>query len=199
MRCTLRYFSELRGPWPALATPFAVALLVAQALALVLVGVPGGPGIARAQTAAAPARIAPELVGISRWFNTPPLSLAGLRGKVVLVDFWTLGCSNCIHTLPHVQAWHRRYKDQGLVVIGVHTPEFAFEREPANVQAAIQRFGLGYPVALDNDSRTWNAWHNAYWPALYLIDKQGRVVYQHVGEGAYDLTEARIQQALQGG
>lgn len=194
MRCTLRCFSALRGPRPVRATPFAVALLVARALALV--GVPDGAGIAHAQTSAAPVRIASELVGISRWFNSAPLSLAGLRGKVVLVDFWTLGCSNCIHTLPHVQTWHRRYKDQGLVVIGVHTPEFAFEREPANVQAAIQRFGLGYPVALDNDFRTWNAWHNAYWPALYLIDKQGHVVYQHVGEGAYDLTEAHIRQAL---
>ena len=141
-------------------------------------------------------RIAPELVGLGPWFNSPPLTLSALRGKVVLVDFWTHGCSNCINTLPHVQAWHARYRAQGLVVIGVHTPEFPSEREPANVQAAIQRHGLGYPVAMDNGFRTWEAWRNAYWPALYLIDKQGRIVYQHIGEGAYERTEARIQAAL---
>jgi thiol-disulfide isomerase/thioredoxin len=147
---------------------------------------------------AGPARAseAPAFVGLGPWFNSPPLSLAQLRGKVVLVDFWTLGCSNCVRTLPHVQAWHQRYQAQGLVVIGVHSPESPAERDPAQVLAAVRRHGLGYPVALDQDFRTWDAWHNAYWPALYLIDKQGRIVFQHVGEGGYERIESRIQQAL---
>jgi len=155
----------------------------------------GVAGRSHAADAAQP-RAAPPLVGLGPWFNSPPLSLPALRGKVVLVDFWTHGCSNCINTLAHVQAWHQRYKDHGLVVIGVHTPEFPSEREVANVQAAIRRHGLGYPVALDNDFRTWEAWGNAFWPALYLIDKQGRIVFHHVGEGGYERTEARIQAAL---
>ncbi len=139
---------------------------------------------------------APEFVNISRWLNAGPLTMAQLRGKVVLIDFWTHACINCIHTLPHLQRWHERYKDQGLVVIGVHTPEFAFERETTNVQAAIQRWGLSYPVAQDNHYATWTAWRNAYWPAVYLVDRQGRVVFSHVGEGDYAHIEARIRAAL---
>lgn len=140
---------------------------------------------------------APEFVGIDKWFNTAPLSLAQLRGKVVLVDFWTFACSNCINTLPALKRWHSLYKDQGLVVVGVHTPEFAFERDAANVQAAIQRFGITYAVAQDNRYRTWTAWQNAYWPAQYLIDKSGRVVFSHVGEGDEAQIEAHIKAALQ--
>lgn len=180
---------------------FALALTLATALAAATppawsADAPVPPSAAPLQPMAKAARAAPELVGLGPWFNSPPLQLSALRGRVVLVDFWTHGCSNCIHTLPHVQRWHQRYQSQGLVVIGVHSPEFPSEREPANVQAAIRRHGLGYPIALDNDFRTWNAWRNAYWPALYLIDKQGRVVYEHVGEGAYERIEARIQEAL---
>jgi len=120
-----------------------------------------------------------------------------LRGHVVLVEFWTFACVNCLHTVPHIERWHRRFQSQGLVVIGVHTPEFAFERDPAQVRAAVARLGISYPVALDNDYATWQAWHNAAWPALYLIDTQGRIVWRHVGEGDDALIEARIQALLQ--
>jgi cytochrome c biogenesis protein CcdA/thiol-disulfide isomerase/thioredoxin len=145
------------------------------------------------------APMAPEFTGITRWFNSPPLSMADLRGKVVLVDFWTFDCVNCLHTLPHVRAWHQRYKDQGLVVVGVHTPEFGFEREATNLAAAIQRLGIGYAVAQDNAYKTWSAWSNAYWPAIYLVDRQGRVVFQHAGEGDYEEIEQRIRETLKAG
>jgi thiol-disulfide isomerase/thioredoxin len=139
---------------------------------------------------------APEFTGIDRWLNSAPLSMQGLRGKVVLVDFWTYTCINCIRTLPHVKSWHEKYKDKGLVVVGVHTPEYPFERSTANVQAAIKRFGIAYPVAQDNRYATWQAYGNQYWPAVYLVDRRGRIVYTHFGEGAYAETEARIRALL---
>jgi thiol-disulfide isomerase/thioredoxin len=142
------------------------------------------------------AAAAPEFSGIERWLNSPPLSMQSLRGKVVLVDFWTYTCINCIRTLPHVKSWHEKYKDKGLVVVGVHTPEYPFERATANVQAAIKRFGIAYPVAQDNRYATWQAYSNQYWPAVYLIDRQGRIAYTHFGEGAYEQTEARIRALL---
>ena len=135
---------------------------------------------------------APEFKGLTNWINSPPLTMAELRGKVVLVEFWTHGCINCIHVLPHIKQWHQRYKDQGLVVIGVHTPEFGYERVLKNVQRAVQRFDIQYPVAQDNGFKTWNAYRNKYWPALYLIDQNGRIVYRHFGEGDYAQTEAQI-------
>jgi len=139
---------------------------------------------------------APEFTGIDRWLNGPPLTLHGLRGKVVLVDFWTYGCINCFHTLPHVNGWYQKYRDQGLTVIGVHTPEFPNERVTDNVKDALQRYGIRFPVAQDNAYATWNAYGNQYWPAFYLIDKHGRVAYTHVGEGDYEETEAWIQKLL---
>ncbi|WP_354686460.1 thioredoxin family protein [Cupriavidus necator] len=139
---------------------------------------------------------APEFTGIEKWLNSEPLTVAGQRGKVVLVDFWTYTCINCIRTLPHVKQWYDKYRDKGLVVVGVHTPEFPFEKSTANVQAAIKRFDIRYPVAQDNAYATWNAWRNQYWPALYLIDANGTVVYKHFGEGNYAETEAAIQKAL---
>ena len=139
---------------------------------------------------------APEFAGIERWLNSQPLTMEGLRGKVVLVDFWTYSCINCINTLPYIKQWHDKYKDQGLVVVGVHTPEFPFEKSTANVQAAIKRFDIRYPVAQDNRYATWSAYHNRYWPALYLVDAQGKIVYQHFGEGQYAETEAAIRNAL---
>jgi thiol-disulfide isomerase/thioredoxin len=142
------------------------------------------------------AAAAPEFSGIERWLNSPPLSMQSLRGKVVLVDFWTYTCINCTRTLPHVKSWHEKYKDKGLVVVGVHTPEYPFERATANVQAAIKRFGIAYPVAQDNRYATWQAYSNQYWPAVYLIDRQGRIAYTHFGEGAYEQTEARIRALL---
>ena len=142
---------------------------------------------------------APELRGIKLWLNTPgerPLTLAGLRGKVVLVDFWTYSCINCLRTLPHLRAWDRTYRKAGLTVIGVHSPEFAFERVPDNVRSAVRRLGVRYPVALDNDFATWRAYSNDYWPSKYLIDKAGRVRYEHYGEGAYGETEGWIRRLL---
>ena len=140
--------------------------------------------------------LAPEFSGIDNWFNSSPLTMAQLRGKVVLIDFWTYGCSNCVNTLPHVKRWNALYKDQGLVVVGVHTPEFAFERETDNLRKAIARWGIEYPVAQDNGFRTWTAWRNEYWPAVYLVDREGKVVFRHVGEGDYARIELQIQQAL---
>jgi cytochrome c biogenesis protein CcdA/thiol-disulfide isomerase/thioredoxin len=141
---------------------------------------------------------APELTGLGRWFNTVPLTLAGLRARhrVVLIDFWTYTCINCIRTLPHVTAWDARYRRDGLTIVGVHTPEFPFERDPANVAAAIAQNRIRYPVAQDNGYATWNAFGNQYWPAKYLIDARGRVRYAHFGEGEYDGTERAIRSLL---
>lgn len=153
---------------------------------------------AMSSTLAQPGRPAPEFAGLGPWTNSPPLSMAGLRGQVVLVDFWTHGCVNCVRTLPHLQQWHTRYAAQGLVIVGVHTPEFAFERSPDNVRAAVKRHGLTYPVAQDNGYKTWEAYDNQYWPAQYLVDRQGRIVFQHFGEGDEAEIERQIQQALKG-
>jgi thiol-disulfide isomerase/thioredoxin len=139
---------------------------------------------------------APEFAGIGQWINSPPLTMAGLRGKVVLVEFWTYECINCLHVMPQVKQWHERYKDQGLVVVGVHTPEFDEERVTNNVRKAVTQFGIPYPVAQDNDYRTWEAYRNRFWPALYLVDREGRIVYRHYGEGDYAETESRIRQLL---
>jgi len=140
---------------------------------------------------------APEFVGIANWLNTPrPLSMASLRGKVVLIDFWTYTCINCVRELPHVVAWYNKYKDYNFIVIGVHTPEFAFEKEAKNVQNAIKQFKIDYPVALDNDYKTWNAFDNNYWPALYLIDTAGHIRKTDFGEGEYDEMENSIRQLL---
>ena len=130
------------------------------------------------------------------WLNSPPLTAAQLKGKVVLVDFWTYSCINCLRAIPYVRAWDERYRKDGLVVIGVHTPEFAFERDPANVRKAIGDLGIHYPVPLDSQSAIWNAFHNNYWPASYLIDANGRIRYHHFGEGNYEVTESAIRQLL---
>ncbi len=140
---------------------------------------------------------APELAPAQpRWLNSPPLTMAGLRGRVVLVDFWTYTCINCLRTLPYIKAWDDRYRAQGLTIVGVHTPEFAFERKTSNVRGAISRQGIRYPVVQDNEFGTWNAFGNRYWPAKYLIDARGRVRYVHFGEGKYDETEAAIRALL---
>jgi cytochrome c biogenesis protein CcdA/thiol-disulfide isomerase/thioredoxin len=142
---------------------------------------------------------APEFRGIERWLNTPggePVSIADLRGRVVIVDFWTYSCINCLRTLPHLKAWDRAYRKAGLVIVGIHSPEFAFERVPGNVRSAARRLGLRYPIGLDNDFATWNAYDNDYWPAKYLVDRSGRVRYTHFGEGAYGETESWIRRLL---
>lgn len=139
---------------------------------------------------------APELKNISAWINSDPLTLAGLRDKVVLIDFWTYSCINCQRTQPYVNAWYDKYRNDGFVIVGVHAPEFSFEKVPDNVRRAVADAGIKYPVALDNDFSTWNAYNNQYWPAKYLIDKNGQVRYTHFGEGDYDTTETAIQTLL---
>lgn len=140
---------------------------------------------------------APDFVGITKWLNTEkPLSIKELKGKVVLVDFWTYTCINCIRTLPFVTRWYDKYKDQGFVVVGVHTPEFLFEQDTKNVENAIAMFHINYPVGQDNDYRTWNNFNNQYWPAEYLVDANGKVRRVHFGEGEYDKTEEAIQTLL---
>jgi cytochrome c biogenesis protein CcdA/thiol-disulfide isomerase/thioredoxin len=138
----------------------------------------------------------PTLDGLGPWFNSAPLTNRQLRGKVVLIDFWTYSCINCLRALPYVKAWDEKYRKDGLVIIGVHAPEFAFEREPANVAKAVSDLGVRYPVALDNQYRLWNALHNQYWPAHYFVDAEGRVRYFHHGEGEYAMSERVIRQLL---
>ena len=144
----------------------------------------------------AAAQSAPNFTGIDQWFNSAPLSMASLRGKVVLVNFWTYGCVNCVRTIPHVVRMNALYKDKGLVVVGVHTPEFPFEKSATNVQAALKRFGIHYAVAQDNGSATWNAYGNRYWPAQYVIDKSGRIALTHFGEGNHEQIEQTIRRLL---
>ncbi len=139
---------------------------------------------------------APEIIPGGSWFNSKPLTIKSLKGKVVLVDFWTYTCINCIRTLPYIRDWSTKYKDDGLVIIGVHTPEFEFEKDTTNVKNAISDFKLTYPIVQDNNYATWNAYDNHYWPAKYLIDKDGKVRYTHFGEGEYDATEQAIQDLL---
>jgi cytochrome c biogenesis protein CcdA/thiol-disulfide isomerase/thioredoxin len=171
----------------------------------------GGHGIGSEATGAAPAESAsgrlrlpvlgeaPEFLDNQQWFNTPgdgPLTLRKLRGRVVLVDFWTYSCINCIRTLPYLKAWDARYREDGLTIVGVHTPEFPFEKDAGNVEEAIERNSLRYPVVQDNDQATWNAYGNQYWPAEYFIDAQGRVRYVHFGEGEYGEKEKVIRALL---
>ncbi len=140
---------------------------------------------------------APEFQGLTNWMNSGKIdSMQDLRGKVVLIDFWTYSCINCIRTLPYVRKWHRKFADKGLVVLGIHAPEFDFEREPKNVIKAIKDYEIKYPVALDNGFRLWRAYKNRYWPALYLVDAKGMVRYMHFGEGRYAETEAAIVELL---
>ncbi len=140
--------------------------------------------------------LAPDIRDIEAWINSEPLSLEDLRGKVVLVDFWTYSCINCIRTLPYIESWHEKYKDDGLVIIGVHAPEFAFEKDLGNVQKAVKEYGLQYPIALDNNFSTWKAYNNRYWPAKYFIDRDGYLRHYHFGEGEYKESEELIRQLL---
>ena len=150
-----------------------------------------------AQTAALPAEgNLPALEGAIQWINSPPLGAAALRGKVVLIDFWTYTCINWRRTLPYVRAWAEKYKDHGLIVIGVHTPEFGFEKNLDNVHGAIDSLAIQYPVAVDSNYRVWHAFNNHYWPAIYIADAKGRIRYHQFGEGAYEESERALQQVL---
>lgn len=141
-------------------------------------------------------RPAPELAGITGWHNTDPFTLEDKRGQVVMIKFWTFACYNCVNTMPYVNAWHDKYAGDGLVIVGVHYPEFEFERDlDAVIESAGER-GIEYPIAQDNDGETWRAYNNRYWPTMYLIDKNGNIRYTHIGEGAYAETERKIQSLL---
>ena len=139
---------------------------------------------------------APEFTGITSYINTNATKLSDLKGKVVLVDFWTYSCINCIRTLPYLVDWNQKYSDKGLVIVGVHSPEFEFEKNIDNVKQAVTRFGIKYPVLLDNDHGTWNAFQNSYWPRKYLVDSDGYIRYDHIGEGGYVETENAIKNLL---
>ncbi|MSQ31395.1 MAG: redoxin domain-containing protein [Dehalococcoidia bacterium] len=187
-----RWLAGWSGPHrlrAALATCVVAAALVACAPL---------PGLARVLGGSALGSSAPEFAGLGDWLNSDPRQLAALRAerRVVLVDFWTYTCVNCIRTLPYLKQWHERYAGVGLTIIGVHAPEFEFERERDNVRAAVEEHGIRYPVALDNDMRTWAAFRNHAWPAKYLVGVDGRIRYTHLGEGEYDATERAIRDAL---
>jgi thiol-disulfide isomerase/thioredoxin len=171
------------------------------ATALAAIGLAGSAALTHSQSGRplqfAEARgMAPNFVGVTQWLNSTPLTIESLRGKVAMVNFWTYGCYNCTNALPHVTKLYEKYKDKGLVVVGVHTPEFPFEKSTANVQTAIRRHGITFPVAQDNDFATWKNYGNRYWPAQYIIDKNGRIVFTHAGEGEYDTIEKTVQKLL---
>jgi thiol-disulfide isomerase/thioredoxin len=178
----------------------AIAVLIAGAVLVTVVRDPPPP--ATLSTTGGKLRpageraAAPDFRGIDGWLNSPPLTLAALRGKVVLVDFWTFSCVNCVRTIPHLQVLYNAYRDDGFVIVGVHSPEFDFEMVPANVAAAVKRLGVTWPVAIDSRMDTWNAYQNQYWPAEYLLDQQGRVAYTNFGEGAYAETDAAVATLL---
>jgi thiol-disulfide isomerase/thioredoxin len=139
---------------------------------------------------------AKDFTKISEYINTKPISLDDLKDKVILVDFWTYSCINCIRTIPNLNEWYDKYSDKGLIIVGIHTPEFEFEKNSDNVKSAVQKFGIKYPVLQDNDKETWNEYENRYWPRKYLIDNEGYIRYDHIGEGAYSETEKVIQALL---
>jgi thiol-disulfide isomerase/thioredoxin len=160
--------------------------------------IPASPASAPTTLAAQPpgGKTLPEFQGIQEWLNSPPLSVADLKGSVVLVQIWTFACINCQRTLPYMTRWQQQYAAQGLKVVGVHTPEFGFERDVNNVKQALKKHNIQYPVAIDNEFKTWKAYNNEYWPHLFLADRQGILRYDHIGEGAYDTTEQTIRQLL---
>jgi thiol-disulfide isomerase/thioredoxin len=177
------------------ATKLLLATLLASAMVGPSAALAQDKSVATSLTLPVEAEMAP-LTGATGWLNSPPLTTAGLRGKVVLVDFWTYTCINWLRTEPYVRAWAEKYKNQGLVVIGVHTPEFAFEHDVDNVRRAVRDMRIDYPVAIDSDYAIWNAFKNEYWPALYFVDAQGRIRHHQFGEGDYDQSERVIQQLL---
>lgn len=151
---------------------------------------------ATAVAAVAGGKALPEFQGINQWLNSPPLTTQNLKGKVVLIHFWTFACINCQRTIPYVVGWHQQFAEKGLKVIGIHTPEFAYERNVNNVKKALKQHKITYPVPIDNEYKTWNAYKNEYWPHIFLADRQGFLHYDHIGEGAYDKTEQTIRQLL---
>ena len=180
---------------PAITSTPAPTPTQAPAITATPVPIPSTPAPTREPSPAGP--VAPELVDTQEWVNSDPLKIEELRGRVVLIDFWTYTCVNCIRTLPYLKVWHSKYSDDGLVIIGVHTPEFKFEHEIDNVRQAISDYSVTWPVVQDNNFSTWDAFDNRYWPAKYLIDQNGIIRYQHFGEGAYAETEAMIRELIE--
>jgi len=180
--------ATLKPPAPA---PAGSLMVVSGAPAAAL---PPGQGPARPEKGRGPT--APEFVGIVQWLNSESLTLADLRGKVVLVDFWTYSCINCLRTLPYLRDWHEKYAGKGLVIVGVHSSEFDFEKSEDNVRQAVARERVTWPVAMDNNFETWRAYRNRFWPHKFLLDKSGVVRYDHIGEGAYLETESKIRELL---
>lgn len=192
----LRFQAALANHLPSFVTNPTRGLERSSAVEDRLASLRGRPRFAPATTDLPELGAAPDFVAGGRWFNSSPLTLGALRGRVVLVDFWTYTCINCLRTLPYVEAWDDRYRAAELTVVGVHTPEFGFEKRAGNVLAAIRRTGVRYPVVQDNDYATWNAYANNVWPAKYLIDATGDVRYVHFGEGEYAQTERAIRALL---
>ncbi|MDQ3848704.1 MAG: thioredoxin family protein, partial [Thermoproteota archaeon] len=182
-----RQRSRIRIPFFTLTIAFFAVMMIANFFAVIMT--------AKGSVHSLP-KTSPSLRGATGWLNTRPLTLEGLRGKVVLVDFWTYTCINWIRTLPYVREWASKYQDQGLVVIGVHTPEFSFEKKQENVTRAMKEMNISYPVALDSQYEIWDSFRNQYWPAVYLIDAKGRIRYQKFGEEDYQETERQIQLLL---
>ena len=199
----LRYSRQMQRTLFVLLAAMAVALAACggdgstKESSIEAIGERSAPLLEAGDSARAKGPPAPELVGIAGWINTEPFRLADLRGKVVLVDIWTYSCVNCIRTLPYLKEWHNKYADQDLVIVGVHAPEFEFEKSLENVEMAVLRYGIEYPVVQDNDMETWRAYNNRVWPAKYLIGADGSIRYKHFGEGAYDETEQEIRKALE--
>ena len=190
-----------RTRWIALSGAIVVIALVIATIQMTIAPPPtassvGSLGSGSSDDPGRKGPAAPEFTGVARWLNSPPLILADLEGSVVLVDFWTYTCVDCIRTLPHLRDWQEKYAANGLVIVGVHSPEFEFEKVEANVREAIGREGIAWPVAQDNDFGTWRAYGNRYWPHKFLIDSDGIVRYDHVGEGAYLETELQIRSLL---
>jgi thiol-disulfide isomerase/thioredoxin len=189
--------------WYSVAPPAVLSLIIAAVWLSAVFSSPSSP-IAPPTSAELNRNIAPvtgpaaaDIAGIAEWINSEPLTLSDLRGNVVLLDFWTYTCVNCIRTFPHLKRWHDQYADDGLVVLGIHTPEFEFEKDPTNVRQATKDYGITWPVALDNDYVTWDNYQNIFWPAKYLIDQEGRVRHQQIGEGGYATAEEHIRQLLE--
>ncbi len=163
---------DSRSPDPTLATPF------------------------REENLARNGKPLPEFTGVQEWLNSSPLTIADLKGNVVLIQIWTFACINCQRTLPYVVKWHQTYAGKGLKVVGIHTPEFPFERDVNQIKAALEKHRITYPNAVDNSHKMWSAYNNEYWPHLFLADRSGIIQYDHIGEGAYDITEQKIRQLL---
>jgi thiol-disulfide isomerase/thioredoxin len=209
MHSRITLISALAVAVPVIAVLVAVAVLSRPSSSNPSAATGGAPAVSANQSAGqapieskpavaprATGPTAPDFDGGGNWINSQPLKLADLKGKVVLVDFWTYGCYNCQNTLPYVKQWWEKYKDQGLVIVGVHTPEFDAEHELANVQRAVERERIGWPIVQDNDYTIWRAYGNHYWPHFYLVDDRGQIIYDHIGEGAYEETDRQIAAAL---